>query len=116
MESEIKWFKDNDDCPTCGQDIDTHFKNKEIDKRTDKMMTNACALIRMDEQLTKMDAREKLYDKIEVDTAKKRTSMEALKKFNNELITEMENISNIDTELTEDKTKLKIVKFLDVVF
>ena len=110
MESEIKWFKDNDDCPTCGQDIESHFKNKEIDKRTDKMMTNACALIRMDEQLTEMDTREKLYDKIEVDTAKKRTSMEALKQFNNELITELENISNIDTELAEDKTKLKIYK------
>ena len=110
MESEIKWFKDNDDCPTCGQDIESHFKNKEIDKRTDKMMTNACALIRMDEQLTEMDAREKLYDNMEVDTAKKRTSMEALKQFNNELITELENISNIDTELAEDKTKLKIYK------
>jgi DNA repair exonuclease SbcCD ATPase subunit len=55
-----------------------------------------------------MDARERLYDNIEVDTAKKRTSMEALKKFNDELISEMENISNIDTELAEDKTKLKI--------
>jgi DNA repair exonuclease SbcCD ATPase subunit len=108
MESEITWFKDNDDCPTCGQDIESHFKNKEIDKRTDKMMTNACALIRMDDQLSEMDARERLYDNIEVDTAKKRTSMEALKKFNDELISEMENISNIDTELAEDKTKLKI--------
>jgi hypothetical protein len=110
MESEIKWFKDYDDCPTCHQHIDSDFKNKEIDKRTDKMMTNACALIRMDEQLSEMDAREKLYDGIEVDVAKKRTSMEALKRFNDELISEMENISNIDTELAEDKTKLKLYK------
>jgi hypothetical protein len=68
----------------------------------------SCALIKMDDRLSEMDARERLYDNIEVDTAKKRTSMEALKRFNDELISEMENISNIDTELAEDKTKLKI--------
>ncbi|HIL26496.1 MAG TPA: hypothetical protein EYG21_03760, partial [Nitrospinaceae bacterium] len=108
--SEIKWFEDNDDCPTCGQDIESHFKHKEIEKRNDKMIEMSCALMKMDERLSEMDAREKLYDNIEVDTAKKRTSMEALKKFNDELISEMENISNIDTELAEDKTKLKIYK------
>ena len=110
MKSEIEWFEGNNDCPTCGQDIDLHFKENEIEKRTDKMVTNACALVRMDEQLSEMDARERLYDNIEVDTAKKRTSMEALVKFNNELMSEIENLSNIDTELAEDKTKLKIYK------
>ena len=108
--SEIKWFEDNDDCPTCGQDIDSHFKHKELEKRNDKMVEMSCALIKMDERLSEMAAREKLYDNIEVDTAKKRTSMEALVKFNNELMSEIDNISNIDTELAEDKTKLKIYK------
>ena len=110
MKSEIDWFKENNDCPTCEQPIDNGFKSKAIHSRQDKMMSCACGIVRMDEQLSEMDARERLYDNIEVDTAKKRTSMEALVKFNNELMSEIENLSNIDTELAEDKTKLKIYK------
>ena len=64
MEKEIKFFKENDDCPTCEQPITEHFKEGAIVKRTDKMITNSCALISMDEQITEMDAREKLYNKI----------------------------------------------------
>lgn len=108
MRTEIKWFHDNDDCPTCHQHIDTAFKEHEIEKRDNKITTNSEAIGEMNLRLTQMDKQEIEYVDIEVDTAKKRTSMEALKRFNDELLSEMENISNIDAELAEDKTKLKI--------
>ncbi len=116
-EEEIKFFQENDDCPTCEQHIDEEFKEKAIENRQDKMMISACGLVRLDEQLTEMEARKSLYYKIqsdarkqEVDAAKKRSSSSSLQKFNRELYLQIEDIRNIDAELIEDKTKLKIYK------
>ena len=117
MEKEIKFFQENNDCPTCEQPITEQFKGEAIDKRTDKLMTNACALVRMDEQLTEMDARERLYQNIaedarghEVDSAKKKTSANSISTFNTDLRKQIEELQTIDADLVEEKTKLKIYK------
>jgi len=87
-EQEITFFKDNDNCPTCEQHIDEEFKSKAIEERTDKMVTSACAMVRLDEQLTEMDARIGLYENIEkdkreheVNIAKKNTSVDSIITF-----------------------------------
>ena len=116
-EEEIKFFQENDDCPTCEQHIDEEFKEKAIENRQDKMMMSACGLVRLDEQLTEMEARKSLYYKIqsdarkqEVDAAKKKSSSNSLQAFNRDLYLQIEDIRNIDAELIEDKTKLKVYK------
>ena len=116
-EEEIKFFQENDDCPTCEQHIDEEFKEKAIEARQDKMMMNACGLVRLDEQLTEMEARKGLYYEIqsdvrkqEVDAAKKKSSSNSLQAFNRDLYLQIEDIRNIDSELIEDKTKLKVYK------
>ena len=117
MEKEIKFFQENNDCPTCEQSITEQFKGEAIDKRTDKLMTNACALVRMDEQLTEMDARERLYQNIaedarghEVEAAKKTTSANSISTFNEDLRKQIEDLQTIDADLIEEKTKLKLYK------
>ena len=114
-EEEIKFFQENDDCPTCEQHIDEEFKEKAIENRQDKMMINACGMVRLDEQLTEMEARKGLYYEIqsdarkqEVDAAKKKSSSNSLQAFNRDLYLQIEDIRNIDAELIEDKTKLKV--------
>jgi hypothetical protein len=114
---EIKFFQENDDCPTCEQHIDKEFKSKAIESRQDKMMINACGMVRLDEQLTEMEARKGLYYEIqsdarkqEVDAAKKKSSSNSLQIFNRDLYLQIEDIRNIDAELIEDKTKLKVYK------
>ena len=116
-EKEIKFFQENDDCPVCKQHIDEEFKSKAIENRQDKMMVNACGMVRLDEQLTEMEARKGLYYKIqsdtreqEVDAAKKKSSSNSLQAFNRDLYLQIEDIRNIDAELVEDKTKLKVYK------
>ena len=116
-EKEIKFFQENDDCPICEQHIDEEFKSKAIENRQDKMMSNACGMVRLDEQLTEMEARKGLYCKIqsdareqEVDAAKKVSSSNSLQAFNRDLYLQIEDIRNIDAELVEDKTKLKVYK------
>ena len=116
-EKEIQFFKENDECPTCDQLISEEFKEIAIEKRTDKMVTNACNLVRLDEQLSEMDARNKLYMDIasnmrdkEVDAAKKKTSANSIVSFNEQLLQQIEDLSKVDQELTEEKTKLKSYK------
>ena len=116
-EKEIEFFKENDECPTCEQVISEEFKEIAIEKRTDKMVINACNLVRLDEQLSEMDARNKLYVDIasdmrdkEVDAAKKTTSASSLVTYNDQLLQQIEDLSKVDQELTEEKTKLKSYK------
>jgi DNA repair exonuclease SbcCD ATPase subunit len=115
MEKEVKFFEDNDECPTCEQTIDIEAKVKAMEKRADKMMTNACALIRMDEQLGEMDAREELYNKIaedarewEVESAKRKAAASSAEVYSKELKEQIAELSTIDEDLTAEKTKLKM--------
>ena len=81
------------------------------------MMTNACALTRMDEQIKAMDAQEELYNKKdketrdkEVEAAKKKTSANSIDSFNTDLRKQIEELQTIDADLVEEKTKLKLYK------
>ena len=113
-EQEIKFFKDNDNCPTCEQHIDEKFKEKAIEERTDKMVINACAMVSLDAQLTEMDARIDLYEKIEkdkreheVNIAKKNTSVDSIVNFNEDIQGQINDIQTAGTLLQEDKTRLQ---------
>jgi hypothetical protein len=113
-EQEIAFFKDNDNCPTCEQHIDEEFKEKAIEERTDKMVINACAMVRLDEQLTEMDARIVLYENIEndkreheVDIAKKNTSVDSIINFNEDVSKQINDIQTAGTLLADDKTRLQ---------
>ena len=113
-EQEITFFKDNDNCPTCEQHIDEEFKKKAIEERTDKMVINACTMVRLDEQLTEMDARIRLYEKIEkdkreheVNIAKKNTSVDAIVNFNEDVQRQINEIHTVGLFLKEDTIRLQ---------
>ena len=113
-EQEIKFFKDNDNCPTCEQHIDEEFKSKAIEERTNKMVTSACAMVSLDAQLTEMDSRINLYEKIEkdkreheVNIAKKNTSVDSIVNFNTDVQGQINDIQTAGTLLQEDKTRLQ---------
>ena len=114
---EIKFFEENNDCPTCDQHIDDEFKMRAIEERTDKMITSACTLVSLDSQLKEMDARSGLYENIQHDTreheveiAKKKVSSDSILEYNKDLYVQMEELKNIDDELVEEKSKLKNYK------
>ena len=114
---EIKFFEENDDCPTCDQHIDNEFKMRAIEERSDKMITSACTLVSLDSQLKEMDARSGLYENIQHDTreheveiAKKKVSSDSILDYNKDLYVQMDELKNIDTELVEEKAKLKVYK------
>ena len=111
---DIEFFQNNDNCPTCKQHIDEEFKSTAIEERTDKMITSACSLVRLDEQLKEMDARTGLYEKIandnreyEVDSAKKAASIESIMDFNQQVVKQINDIQTAGNFLEEDKTRLR---------
>ena len=113
-EQEIDFFKNNDECPTCDQHIDEKFKSKAIEERTNKMVVSACAMVSLDAQLTEMDSRIGLYEKIEkdkqeheVNIAKKNTSVESILNFNEDVSKQINDIQTSGTLLAEDKTRLQ---------
>ena len=113
-EKEIKFFKENDNCPTCEQHIDEEFKEKAIEQRTDKMVINACSIVKVDEQLKEMDARMTLYESIEkdvrnneVEAAKTTTSLKAVQAFNEQLSEQIDGITTADTQIESDKMQLQ---------
>ena len=111
---EITFFEENDNCPTCEQQIDEEFKSKAIEERTNKMITSACTMVNLDAQLTEMDARIDLYEKIEKDKrehevsiAKKNTSVDAIINFNEDVQRQINEIQTAGIFLEEDKTRLQ---------
>ncbi len=113
-EQEIKFFKENDNCPTCEQHIDEEFKKKAIEERTDKMVVSACGLVGIGNQLSEMDARMTLYENIEkdkreheVNIAKKNTSVESIINFNEDVQRQINEIHTAGLFFEDDKTRLQ---------
>ena len=114
---EITFFEENDNCPTCEQNIDEEFKKQAIQDRADKMITSACTTSKLKEELSAMDNRLKEFVEIEnanreyeVDVAKKTTSTNSIVSFNRQLMQQIEDFNKADVELAEEKAKLKTYK------
>jgi len=114
---EITFFEENDNCPTCEQNIDEDFKQKAIEERTNKMITNACTTTQLKEELTSMGNRvqefkqhEETNRNHEVEVAKNTASSNSIITFNKQLMQQIENFNKADAELAEEKTKLKTYK------
>ena len=114
---EITFFEENDNCPTCEQNIDEEFKKQAIQDRADKMITSACTTSKLKEELSAMDNRLKEFVEVEnanreheVDVAKKTTSTNSIVSFNRQLMQQIEDFNKADVELAEEKAKLKTYK------
>ena len=117
IERDIKFLQENDECHTCHQPLSEHYKEKHIFQLTDQLMSKTCGLTKLTEELGKneshlkvIDKRRPVRDESYVQVAKHKTSTEAMDEHNRDLLNEIEELRNIDAELVEDKTKLKIYK------
>ena len=132
-EAMIKFFEENDDCPTCEQHIDEDFKSKTIMNKEKESRELTDGLGKLSEEMSKVDVKIKDYKTIakhirdnEVLIAQTNTSILELEKFNTKLQTEIDQYTNdgssksdtdkLDTlekeyvELAKQRTKLKETK------
>ena len=112
--TEISFFNNNDDCPTCKQTIDASFKSEIVTQKSDKQGTLDDALSQLATQIDEVNVRIKeiisvnaeitsLSNKIRDLNSEITTEQRFLIKLQKELTLATTEGSNLDTE----KTKLR---------
>ena len=103
-ENMIKFFEENDDCPTCEQHIDEEFKCKAIDDKLKESRELTIGLGKLAEETAAVDDKIIMYKNItkkmrdnEVLIAQTNASILELEKYNTKIQTELD-------ELNKDKT------------
>jgi DNA repair exonuclease SbcCD ATPase subunit len=135
----IKFFEDNDNCPTCSQPIEYHHKQMMVSQSNVKTKKIKSALEEMDNKISELDAQiSKMKDhankagKLEIGIASKESEIKALQKQKDDIeseilsykqdnkIVDLEKDLNSSVTLLEkanlDKqTELEKKSYLDVV-
>ena len=112
----IEFLENNDECPTCEQDIDEAFKTKAISQRTEQSKELSDGLKKLSDEMTRVTDKIKEYKDIaklvrenEVSIAQLNTSINELEKFNVKLHTEIEQYKKDGVE-ESDIEKLESLK------
>ena len=106
----IKFFEENDDCPTCEQHIDEEFKCKSIDEKLLEVRELETGLHKLSDEMNKVNKKVKDFrnlasaiQKNQVEIGKYRSTITQLEKFNSTLEAEMKQIK--DKEIAEEDVK-----------
>jgi len=139
-EANLNFFKENDNCPTCTQKIQTEFRSEKQTYEKAKIVTLNDGMKDLLKEISKVEGQlqdfnkisEKMYE-TNIEMSKLNTSIDELKKFSDSLHNEIlllegkeddsttveEHIIQLKTELQKIKIELeKIVeekKYIDVV-
>ena len=115
----ITFFEENDECPTCEQEISKDFKTEKIKQNKASVKLLDEGLHKMSDEMTKVNSKLKEFKNIgklvqenEVSIAKLNTSINELEKFNVKLETEIEQYKKDGVE-ESDIEKLESLK-LDI--
>ena len=106
IETEVDFFNDNEECPTCEQHIDSDFKTKAIEVRTKKLQEYINGLKDIDKDIdinekelnTIINISEKIKSN-DVEIGKLTSSIEELENFNTEYENEVKDLT--DKDVTE---------------
>jgi len=106
----IKFFEENDDCPTCEQHIDEEFKCKSIDEKLLEVRELETGLHKLSDEMNKVNKKVKDFrnlasaiQKNQVEIGKYRSTITQLEKFNSTLEAEIKQIK--DKEIAEEDVK-----------
>jgi DNA repair exonuclease SbcCD ATPase subunit len=114
IQDEVGFYHSNETCPTCNQNLETSFKNDKIDELHKKLHEMDTAVLDLSNKIKENDARieaiTSIKDEISVlveyisDTTSKIT---AEQNYVKKLIRELKDQSADETNIDEEKTKLK---------
>ena len=111
-ENKVKFFTENENCPTCTQEIDQTIRQEKIAERVAKIEEIESALTELNkltnEQQERLDSIHEILKKVrdnEVEIAKLSTSITELETYNQNLITDRDSYESGSVS-EGDKTKL----------
>ena len=106
----IKFFEENNECPTCEQHIDETFKSDKIKQNQTSVAKLTEGLQKMSEEMNKVEEKvkdfknlAKVIQKNQVEMQKYRSAITQLEKFNSTLEAEIKQI--VDQEVAEEDIK-----------
>jgi DNA repair exonuclease SbcCD ATPase subunit len=131
-EKNLKFFEENDNCPTCTQKIQADFRGKKIAYEKGKLVTLNDGMKDLVKELSKVENKitdlnkisNKMYD-INIEMSKLNTSIDEIKKFSDSLHNEIlllegkeEDSKDVGNQLEElkkqlEETKLELNKIVE---
>ena len=123
-EKNLKFFEENDNCPTCTQKIQDDFRNEKINFEKTKLTTLNAGMKDLVKELSNVEGKitdlnkisNKMYD-INIEMSKLNTSIDEIKKFSDSLHNEIlllegkeEDGKDVENQLLELKKQLEETK------
>jgi DNA repair exonuclease SbcCD ATPase subunit len=123
-EKNLKFFEENDNCPTCTQKIQAEFRGEKIAYEKSKLITLNDGMKDLVKELSKVESKisdfnklsNKMYD-INIEMSKLNTSINEIKKFSDSLHNEIillegkgEDSKDIENQLSQLKQELEDTK------
>ena len=119
LNKEIKFFHDNDDCPTCKQGIQHEFKSEAINTKQTQVaeIQENLTLLEQDYnntvgEINKINVIQKEIQTIQQDLAKVQVEITSKKKFIDYLQSEIDALESNTANVDAEKVKLKELKKL----
>jgi len=120
-EKDIEFYEQNDNCPTCKQHIEEHFREEQIRERKEKVDNQKKGLEEITQELDKISKQIKTINDIIThinehnnEIIKHQSTMTAITKYVSKLNEEIRELSNRKDNLEEENEKLKQLK-IDLV-
>ena len=106
LKRDIKFFQENDNCPTCSQEIQATFKETKIKKREDQLSNVNTALVELEKEIVDSDARiNKIVEVVnKIDALNKKIT-----ENNNKIFSWNVSIANLNKEIDSIKNNTKII-------
>lgn len=111
---DIDFYKENDSCPTCKQDIDNEFKERQIETKLNKANELQEGYDKLSEEIEKLTSRLNIIEDIKTnivdhqsEIVRINSSIIAMKNYVKKIIKEISEISDKHNSIEDDNEKLK---------
>jgi len=109
LKENIEFFSSNENCPTCGQNIEEQFKHKCIDENRNKLKDIEKGLVKLSEEYDSTNQRLNDIMEITSEIRKKemtvieiKTNLKSLNKYVEQFNQEISNISEFNSDISVD--------------
>lgn len=103
---EVKFYHDNDSCPTCKQDLDSNFKSNKITKKTALLDKYINGIAQLESEIT---ATEERLNEIKAINRTIEGINRNIASFNNQIYSWNENITLLNNEIETIRNNTKII-------
>jgi DNA repair exonuclease SbcCD ATPase subunit len=114
LKSDIQFYTDNDNCPSCQQTITEEHKCKSVDEKTKKIEEISEAAVKLGAEIAKVSSqladvasRQKEIRELQSDIVKLNTQVTSTNSYNTKVLLEIEQLKKRSISLEKDNEKLK---------